>query len=75
MSCFTAAFKGKTQYTVLKWRCTQDSNLQAVTGQTLSRRLPHHPDMQRIWCLYEDSNLNQYFRKVWFFQLDYRDVF
>ena len=27
-------------------RCTQDSNLQTISGQRFSRPLPHHPDMQ-----------------------------
>ena len=34
-------------YTTI-WRCTQDSNLQAVPDQRFSRPLPHHPDMQHL---------------------------
>ena len=35
-------------------RCTQDSNLQALTGQRFSRPLPHHPDTRHnmeMWLL------------------------
>ena len=35
----------------LPWRRPQDSNLQALSGQLLSRQLPHHPDRRHIlWC-------------------------
>ena len=30
------------------WRRPQDSNLQALSGQLLSRQLPHHPDRRHI---------------------------
>lgn len=33
------------------WRRPQDSNLQALSGQLLSRQLPHHPDRRHISVL------------------------
>lgn len=37
---------------LFKWRRAQDSNLQTVSSQTLSRRLPHHPDTRHS-CLHK----------------------
>lgn len=38
------------------WRRAQDSNLQTVSGQMLSRHLPHLPDTRRIWSLQTELN-------------------